>query len=51
METIKFYRVSQQPLSDFAFQLSDVIGGIPRHEYGGWIEEHMVWSTGQGSVD
>ena len=42
---------SQQPLNEFTFRLSDVIGGIPAHEYGGWIEERLVWFTGSGSVD
>ncbi len=38
---------SQRPLSEFSFRLDGVQEGIPEAEAGGWIEERLVWLSGQ----
>ncbi len=38
---------NQRPLHDFTFKLDGVPEGVPAYQAGGWIEERLVWISGQ----
>jgi hypothetical protein len=42
---------NQQVLREEAIRLDAVPEGVPAHEYGGWIEERLVWFIPSGTVD